>query len=462
MTEFTIALSSGKKPLYEQIYRYVADSIMSGDIKEGERLPGKRSLAKHLGVSVSTVEGAYAILAAEGFLSAEPRRGFFACRVESRAEAPTQTAHVPATPDSPVYRYTFSTSSIDVSLFPYKLWAKLSREVLTEQRDLLNRGDGMGDMNLRAALSDFLRLYRGVNLRPEQLLVGAGLEYLLGMLVRILGGAHFALEDPGYGATYRAILRSGGRATPVPLDSQGMSISALANAQADIAYVTPSHQFPLGITMSAGRRAELLNWAGQQAGRYIIEDDYDSEFRHNIRPIPAMQGYDAAGNVVYAGTFSRTLAPSIRIAYLGLPDALLKKYHALFDSTASTVSRFEQQTLFRFIQSGAYARHLRRAGNTYKQRAQLLIQTLQKIDGLRLSGEGAGLHFLAAHPRLSENELVARAAREGVKVHAVSEYAHAAPIPPSTVVLGYAGLGDQDIQPAAEALVRAWTLARPD
>lgn len=459
MTEFTIELKSGEKPLYEQIYQYIADGILCGRIGEGERLPGKRALAKHLSVSVVTVETAYSILAAEGFLRPEARRGFYACRVDSRPEAKEGAPHAdePKKTEAPP-RFAFSTSEVDVSLFPYKLWAKLNREVLTGERGLLSRGDGMGDYDLRETLCDFLNAYRGVRLRPGQLLIGAGTEYLLSVLVRLLSGDMFALEDPGYRATYRAIERSGGKIAPIPLDGQGMSISALASSGANVAYVTPSHQFPLGITMPAGRRVELLNWAELKENRFIVEDDYDSEFRHNIRPIPAMQGYDHSGKVIYAGTFSRSLAPSIRIAYLALPDALLARYRQWFHTSASTVSRFEQQVLKRFIATGAYARHLRRAGIAYKQRSQALIQALSPVEGLSLSGEGAGLHFLATIPRLSEPALIERAREQGALVHGLSEYRHAANVQKSTIVLGYAGLSEDAMNKAGAALSRAWSL----
>ena len=365
MTEFTLAFQD-KTPLYDQLYRYVVARIRSGELTEGERVPSKRALAEHLGVSLTTVEKAYGLLTAEGYLEALPRSGF---RVASSLAA----IPAPAPRRMAVERRRealdecFSTAAVDTSVFPFSTWAKLSREAVYENPELLQRGEGQGDWPLRDALADFLHQYRGVDCTPEQVVLAAGLEGIMWILLQLLPRAVFGLEDPGYGSLRRLLDNLGREWAPVAVDDRGVAIQALEASGADVAYVTPSHQFPLGITTPAGRRSELLRWAYARPGRYLIEDDYDAEFRYASRPIPAMQGMDVGGRVLYVGTFSRTIAPSIRVAYLILPPELLEVYHNRFGHASATVSRFEQEALCRFLTSGAYGRHLRRVGNLYRR-----------------------------------------------------------------------------------------------
>ena len=210
--------------------------------------------------------------------------------------------------------------------------------------------------------------------------------------------------------------------------------------------------------MPVGRRAELLRWASERPDRLIIEDDYDSEFRHFSRPLPALQGLDAAGRVAYIGTFSRSLAPSMRLAYMVLPPALLNSYRESQIKSGETVSRFEQQTLARFIAEGYYARHLRRAGNAYAARLKVLLALLHDIPGSSVSGQQAGLHFLLTVPQLSEQELIQRAANAGIRLHGLSEYCRKEKAPPSTLVLGFAGLKDGELEEAVRSLREAWGL----
>ncbi len=376
-------------------------------------------------------------------------------RRPSEAGGPAPSANPPAPNRA---RYAFSTGDVDTQAFPYASWARINREVVQTMPQLLALGEGQGDRELREALGDLLLQYRGIACDPAQIVLGAGTEYLLDVLLKLLDrDALLALEDPGYGSVYRAVRASGRKFLPIPLDGQGLDAAALAACGADAAYVTPSHQFPTGITMPAGRRAQLIRWAQEAPGRYLIEDDYDSEFRHTTRPIPAMQGMDGA-RVAYLGTFSRTIAPSIRASYMVLPGPLLRRFGDRFGRSACTVSRFEQQTIRLFLERGLYARHLRRVGGVYRRRRDLLCELFSDLPGVRYSGDDAGLHFLLTVDHLPEGELVARAARFGVRVHGLSEYAVRAKVAPSTLVIGYAGLSEQDIRSAAGLVMDAWGL----
>ena len=320
MVHLTTALdASSGVPLYEQLYRSLAGEMRSGTLAAGTRMPGKRRLAAELSVSVNTVDAAYQMLAAEGYLESRERSGFYVqeyLALPSRpAGGPEQPA--PPKPEPPVLpvRYDLSTRGVDPELFPFRTWARLQKELLYSSPQLLTHGDAQGDPALRQALAEYLSEYRGVQCGPHQIVVGAGLEYLLGLLAPLLPGPA-AVETPGYPRALQVLQNNGVHCCCLPVDEDGLSVEALNRSDAAVCYVTPSHQFPTGVTMPAGRRAELLHWAARRpGGRYIIEDDYDSEFRFDTRPLPSLQGMAGAdGPVVYLSTCSRSLAPSIRHA----------------------------------------------------------------------------------------------------------------------------------------------------
>ncbi len=463
MYPFTFQAESGR-PIYQQLYRYIVAEIASNRLREGEKMPSKRALAAHLRISQTTVESAYTMLITEGYLITRPRSGTYVARVEqmpvtaktevcfsTQLEKPTQVSSL----------YHFRTNAVDTSLFPYATWLKIQREVLQTQKELLNHGDTQGDVALREALCKYLHEYRGVNCAPEQIVIGAGLEYLLGLLCTLLGPQSvFALEDPGYPAVRQVIHNHGRRIVDIPVGAQGIDVDLLETRNAGVAYITPSHQFPTGVTMPISARMRLLAWAHRQEGRYIIEDDYDSEFRYVGRPIPSLQGLDTQGKVIYLGTFSRSLAPSIRIAYIILPQALLSEYRRVFSLYSSTVSRFEQHTLARFIAQGHYTRHLNRARNLYRRRKDCIVSALRTSPAashLEIQGENAGLHFLLrVHGLGEEHALLRRAEALGVRAHGLAEYV-SQPLRAkgAALVLGYAGLSEEEIQAAVSLLSRA-------
>ena len=321
MNELTISLDPRSDlPLYEQIYQYIKEDIQSGRLACGIRLPSSRSLAGYLEISRSTVELAYEQLLSEGYIETKPRRGVFVAQIDElyqfgRKKQQKEEVHVE---QRQVYRYDFSPSGIDLKSFPYAVWRKLSREVLLDDRaETFHLGDSQGEYGLRSAISSYLHQARGVRCRPEQIIVGAGNDYLLMLLINILGrDRKVAFETPTYKQAYRLFAHLAEEVCTVEMDQSGMRADLLEKSGAQIAYVMPSHQFPLGVVMPIGRRMELLKWA-DRGDRYIIEDDYDSEFRYKGKPIPALQGYDAHDRVVYLGTFSRSIAPALRMSYIG-------------------------------------------------------------------------------------------------------------------------------------------------
>lgn len=451
----------GKEPLYLQLYQHLAREIQQGRPGPGKKLPSKRRLCTMLGVSMSTVEGAYSLLLAEGYVRSQPRSGYVAAQLHD--VQPQPVPDLPAAPPPPSqWQYDCSTSAVDTSVFPFSSWARINRDAVYQNPGLLQPGHPQGDEPLRLALAGLLAQYRGVRCSPEQIVVGAGADYLLSLLLQLFPqGSTVALEDPGYPTAWSAVERHGHRAVSIPVDDQGMVPQVLEQSGATLAYVTPSHQFPLGVTMPVERRSRLLRWAGQAPERYLLEDDYDSEFRYASRPIPALQGLDAGGRVIYLGTFSRSIAPAIRVAYLILPPQLLARYRNIFPKTACTVSRFEQETLRQFLVQGLYSRHLRRSGNLYRRKCSLLTQTLGEYTNLTVLGQDAGLHFLLSAPHLSETEMVARAAQHGIRIYPLSRYCHQVTPPPSTVVVGYAGLPLEQLEECAHHLGQALSPITP-
>lgn len=451
-------------PLYEQLYRRIRADIESGVLPAGEKLPSKRSLSAHLKVSVVTVEGAYGQLLAEGYLRSEPKRGFFVAALEPALApappAPLREKTAPPPADAP--RYDFATNAVDAARFPFATWAKLMRQVLTkEDSGLLSAIHPQGVPALRAAIVDYLREFRGIDAQPDQVVVGAGSEYLTGILFQLLGReGGYAVENPGYRKFGRILSRQGALICPIPLDEQGLRVDALTWSGARVVHVTPSHHFPLGTVMPVTRRRELLAWASAGEERYIIEDDYDSEFRFSGRPIPALQSLDTGERVVYLNTFAKSLAPSLRIGYMVLPPHLAERYRREFLLYSSTVPSFEQYTLARFLEGGHFERHIARMRVEYRDRKAALTACVKELGfPAKLSGADAGLHMLLTLENgMGEGELVERAAAEGVAVYPLSAYWLTPPpeeLPP-TLIMGYARLEAEDIRQAFRRLKAAW------
>ena len=470
MFHLTTALdASSHVPLYEQLYQSLAAEMRAGTLAAGTRMPGKRRLAAELSVSVNTVDAAYQMLAAEGYLVPRERSGFYVEEYLALPEGPAAggTAEPPAAPEpAPAVRYDLSTRGVDPALFPFRTWARLQKELLYSSPALLTHGDAQGDWELRRALAGYLEEYRGVQCGPHQIVVGAGLEYLLGLLARLLPGPA-AVETPGYPRAKQVLENNGVACCCLPVDAGGLSLDALYRSGAAVCYVTPSHQFPTGVTMPAGRRAELLHWAARRPHeRIIIEDDYDSEFRFDTRPLPSLQGMAGAdGPVVYLSTCSRSLAPSIRIAYMVLPEHLLPAWHTVYRLYSSTVSRFEQQTLARFITEGYFTRHLARERVAYKARRDALTGALTAAfspEEVTLSGLHTGLHLLLTLRDAPPDAVLLREAEaRGMRLSALSAYDLAGTgCPDGTLVLGYGSLADSACGSVGVTLKSACTAAR--
>lgn len=481
--------------MYEQVYEYIKQDITSGKILPREKLPSTRMLAKHLQVSRSTVDLAYEQLRSEGYVETVPCSGYYVCDIETgfpecserklqwkqEAGCDKQTDKVsgekisdlrvgnkePETSDNS-FLYDFSPNAIEWSEFSMTSWRKATKSMLQEEmEELFLSGSSMGEENLRQTICDYLHQVRGVNCDMSQIVVGAGNEYLLMLLYQMLGeNKCVAMESPTYRQAYQIFRNLGWKVTPVPMDDSGMMMSELRKAKAQLAYIMPSHQFPLGNVMPMKRRMELLQWAGEKEDRYIIEDDYDSEFRYKGKPIPSLQGSDSYDSVIYLGTFSKSIAPAIRVSFMVLPPKLLELYQRRCGFYSSTVSRIQQQTLYHFMKDGYFERHLNKMRRVYRGRHDVLLAELRSKSWVKwIYGENAGLHILVeVNTDKTEEELINAAKEKGIRVYGLREYgieekgaaasdvqksigkeADAERIKPPTLLLGYAGLEEKQI-----------------
>lgn len=452
----------GAESLYIHLYKCIRDDIVSGKIAPGTKLPSKRSFAENLGVSVITVENAYAQLISEGYLYSAPKKGYFAADLEKstvRQKAETVQAQVPVTPK---YFADFSSNRTDPENFPFATWAKLMREIISEQSaELMLNAPCGGVPELREAIAAHLRDFRGIQANPNQIVVGAGTEYLYGLLIQLLGfDKVYALEDPGYRKIAQVYESHGVRYGFTPMDGEGIDPKALAESGADILHISPSHHFPTGIVTPVARRYALLSWAAQSPQRYIIEDDYDSEFRLIGKPIPALQSIDVTDRVIYMNTFTKSLASTIRISYMVLPAALAEEFYKRLGFYACTVSNLEQYTLARFISAGHFEKHINRMRNRYKLKRDLILEEMERGGLLRVAEiqeEDAGLHFLLrVRTDAASEEIVRQAQQNGVRVTSLSDYyREAPPQAASAFVISYSEIPDSKIPEAVARLTRA-------
>ncbi len=442
-------------PLYESLYRCIRDDILSGKLAKGEKLPSKRTLAEHLEVSKVTVETAYSQLLAEGYLRSEEKVGYFVEAVDHLYSVPA----IPPHPEPEAPRWNVDcTSNGSAAGFPFTVWMRLQRQVMLDYGDrLLAPLPSQGYPELRQAIAGHLLAFRNMRVDPSNILIGAGTDFLYNLLLQLLGRDKiYAVEDPGY-QKIRQIYTAGGVACiSVPLDDQGVDPQCLGQAQ--VLHCSPSHHFPTGIVIPAKRRQQLLEWAAARPDRWIIEDDYDSEFRFHSHPLPALQSMDRQGRVIYMNTFSKTLAPSIRISYMILPKDLMAQFRQKLGFYACTVPSFEQYTLARFLNEGHFEKHINRMRKFYRSRRNRVIQLLSQAPfshRISILEQDAGLHFLLrADTDLPDEALVSLCADAGIRVQALGEFYRGA-IPPAArhcLIVNYSGLQEENL-PAALQII---------
>ena len=477
--------SRGDLAIYEYLYRCIRHDIAHGKVEPGQKLPSKRALAKQLGVSLITIEAAYDQLVAEGYIRSRERCGYYACdlapaaKIEEQRNAQHRTAtetsanrrredHV-SNPNGPQpisqneehlerrtgYRPSdadfapplnglaphaqnapsdappladFTHSTLATTMLPYSAWAKAVRRTLSDESaaSLAEAASAAGSPELRSAIADHLRQYRGMDVSPGQVVIGAGSQTLYQLLVQLLGRTRrYAVEDPGYPLLARMYEQQDAQVAHIGLDDSGIDIDALEASGASVAHIMPSHQFPTGIVTTAARRRELLNWA-REGDRYLIEDDYDSEFRMAGRPIPSLFSIDAAEHVLYLNSFAKSLGAAFRMAYLVLPPQLAQRFRKQLGFYANTVSPLDQLALARFIKQGHYDRHVNRLRTHARKTQDALVNALHEAFGDRIAFAGLndGLHFIMQlESEHDERELATAAEAAGIRIAPLSSFA---------------------------------------
>lgn len=459
---FTYILDYNSKiPIYEQLYVHIKEDILSHIISSGERLPSKRKLAAHLKISVMTVETAYEQLISEGYIYSVAKSGYYVNDIE-------KTLSIAATDINPIpvrenltrsdYIYEFKTNAVDTENFPFSIWAKLMREVLRDKdKELLNKSEPKGLYSLRIEIAKYLKAYRGINCQPEQIIVGAGSEYMINLIIQLLGENNkYAVENPGYHKIAKILSAYNIDTEYLSLDDYGVSMEHLIYSNINVLHVSPSHQFPTGIITPIKRRYEILKWAAEK-NSYIIEDDYDSEFRYNGKPVPALQSLDNNSRVIYMNTFAKNLAPSLRISYMVLPWDLVYKFDKEFSFYSNTVSCFEQYTLTKFMSGGYFERHINRMRNIYKSRINTIKDCLNQNNDIKIKGENIGLHIvLEFNKNIDINSVVEKAKDNSILVTNINNYYVKGNHPKPALVLGYSGINNENIVEAFKILNKIW------
>ncbi|UOE58529.1 PLP-dependent aminotransferase family protein [Priestia filamentosa] len=463
--------STKKEPLYLQLYEYLRKEIQKGNIPPHSKLPSQRNLANHLSLSRNTINTAYQQLVTEGYVRNEERKGLFVEEIKNEmllTEPYSPGIRETTNNELNAYegksikmKYDFKYGDIDLTHFPFKLWRQLTLKSLAHEQDhLLLYGHPQGELELRKYIARYLYQSRGVECSENQIIIGAGTQYLLSMLCKIVGRELvYGIEEPGYNRVRFIFKEYGQVVKPIPLDQNGINVTHLKDSKVKVVYVTPSHQFPLGMVMPVSRRLELIEWA-KETGGYIIEDDYDSEFRYEGKPIPSLQSLDSNGKVIYMGTFAKSLIPSLRLSYMVLPSKLLIEYNKHFIGYAQTVSRLHQHTLKLFIETGQWSRHLNKVRNIYKKKHNALLTAIRAhMDGkVKVMGSGAGLHvLLEPKNNMTERELIDKAREQGVLVYPVSTfYDQRSHQEYPQILLGFAGLDENGINEGVQLLSKAW------
>ena len=455
----------GSDSLYIHLYKCIKNDILQGVLHAGEKLPSKRNLAKNLNISIITVENAYAQLIAEGYVYSIPKKGFFVTDIKSLHninEPILSTENVQLSSGSSNYFADFTSNQTRSEHFPFSIWAKLTRELLTHnQQELLTNPPCGGILPLREAIAKHLKDFRDMTVAPEQIIIGAGTEYLYGLLIQLLGfDKRYAVEEPGYSKISQIYESHCISYNFAMMDSLGVKTEDLENQNIDIVHISPSHHFPIGTVMPISRRYELLGWAAKSDRRYIIEDDYDSEYRLNGQPIPTLQSIDVQEKVIYINTFTKTLASTIRISYVVLPKHLVNIFYSKMYFYSCTVSNFEQYILARFISEGYFEKHINRMRNHYRNKRDKLlhaIETSPLASYVTIFEEDAGLHFLLKiNTKLSDREFLLKMEQTGIKLSSLSQYFQTSPKEVEHIfIINYSFVTEENMEKAIRMIYHA-------
>lgn len=466
MWQGAVKLDSGLDiPLYQQLYNFFRGEIISGQLEPLTKLPSVRQLAGGLGISRTTVETAYDQLMAEGYIRSEPKVGYYASRLNTAELADSDLADLLGKDyekEKPEFQgYDFRSDYVDKESFDFALWRYYINKALKNSGRFLSYGSNRGELELRKEIAKYIHQSRGVVCKPEQIVIGAGVQSLLHILCSLLRDSYGAagFEDPGFSKGQRIFRDHGLQIVPIPLEEDGLDLGKLSGSGVKLVYISPSHQFPTGTVMTIGKRLELLNWAHSCDG-LIIEDDYDSELRYFGLPIPSLQGLDKGQRVIYLGSLSKIFLPSLRISFMVLPPTLLAGAWEVLSQYNQTSSKIEQIALAMFMQAGLLEKHIRRMRKVYARKNQLLTDSIREImgDKVRVTGNDTGLYaLLEVNGARTPEELVKMAEEAGILVTPVSDYAtYGTTARYPRILLYYGGISADQIAPAIKKLNLVW------
>ncbi|WBB29323.1 PLP-dependent aminotransferase family protein [Parvimonas micra] len=423
--------------LYIQIYEYFKNEIINGTYKAHSKLPSKRNLAKEYKISLNTVDNAYSKLLEEGFIYSKERQGFFVSDVGELYVLDSKPINI--TKEEENIEYDFSYSGVSEE-FPYKIFKKISSNIF-DNKDILEKVDYQGYLPLRTQISEYLDKSRGFKAEPSQIVISSGSEYLFQIIFKLISGK-FGIEDPGYNMLSNIMDTNDINYEFISVDENGMDLTKLKKSKSDFCVITPAHQFPTGVIMNMQRRVELLN---MKKIKYVIEDDYDSEFKYSKRPVPALKSIDVNDKVIYIGSFSKSISPSFRVSFMVLPFDLVEKYNKIFKFFICPVSIMVQKMLTTFIETGEFEKHLNRMRKIYSKKRQLLMDMLNERKDITIKGADAGLHVVLEYPKnYSEEYIVKKAKEKKIKVYGFGSYGTKREIP--SILLGFATLSEEKLK----------------
>lgn len=450
------------QPLYLSLYEKLKNQIIEGQYQSNDRFPSKRQLSNYLSVSHTTIEHAYQLLVDEGFIYSKPRSGYFVSDIESLPVIHRQTNQLNTDnleKKQRQYKYAFNLAEIDSESFPMHIFRKYAKDVFEDhQLSLLQRGERQGEYILRQQISHYLFNSRGVTCHPNQIIVGSSTSQLLDMITNLLKKEEFIIEQPSYPPIKHTLDKKGISYIQVPVEQNGIQIDPILNTNNNILYITPSHQFPTGYVTNLKKRTQLINWSHQAKQRYIIEDDYDSEFRYFGKPIPALQNLDKKQKVIYISTFSKSLYPSCRMAYIVLPNKLLKLFREMKYVESNTVPVHLQHMVAQFMATGSFERHLNKMRRIYKNKLTFILEKLTPYKGqLKIEGALTGMHFtLVVKNNLTLNECIKRTKKCNLKLTPYP-YSNKKAQPP-TFLIGFGGIPEEKLEKHVNALIKALTV----
>lgn len=448
--ESIIINEKNDEPLYIQIYSYYKEEIIKGRLGKNTKLPSIRQLSMDLKVSKTTVEGAYNQLVVEGYIDNIPKKGYFVVDLNEEYFSDNSSRHIQKNNENTI---TYLNIGVDKNSFDIKTWRKLYGNVLKEPGNhIFTSGHEQGEIALRKNICSFINKTRGVECIPSQIVIGGGVSMLLGILCSILKGdkSFAALEFPGFIQAKNVFENYGYDTVSIPVNEDGIDIKELKKSNAEIAYISPSHQYPMGSIMPINKRIEILNWAKEQHA-FIVEDDYDCLLRYETRPIPALQGLDNGKHVIYLGSFSKLLLPSIRISYMVLPQLLMDKY--LKGIYTQSSSKLEQLTLAGFMEMGHFEKHLRKIKKIYKKKNELITNFINsyKNNNIRIIGNDSGLHMmLEVNSTKSIEDIINKAREFNIYLETVEGYNKDRLL----ILLTYSGIDEEEIEQVLTNLVR--------